>query len=113
LGPTFDAPFQLEGLFRPLVSESRSNSMRVRASIFINIEADTLHPLGIRRPDRFEFLAEDGLGVHLPQHQRKVVSGVADVLHERPDSAGQAVVKSATVSSCILREPTHTLFPSL
>jgi hypothetical protein len=86
-----DAPFELERLIRPLVSESRSDGMRIRSSFPVYTETDTLHSLQIRTPNFFQFLAENGLGVHLSQHQRKVVVGVADVFHECPDSAGQTV----------------------
>jgi hypothetical protein len=83
-----DAPFELECPIRPLVSESRSDSMRIRTGIIVDIEIDTLHSLEIYRSNLFEFLTEDCLGVHLSQHKSKVIIGVANILHERPDSAG-------------------------
>ena len=84
-----NAPLQLECLIRPLIGKSRSDSIRIRASVLINLKTHTLHPLEINRPNRFQFLAENSFSVHLSQHQRKVVSSVPDILHERPDSAGQ------------------------
>ena len=87
-----NAPLQLECLIRPLIGKSRSDSMRIRATIPINFKTHTLHPLEIRRPNLLKFLAENSFSIHLPQHQRKIVSGVADVFHKRPDSAGQTVV---------------------
>jgi hypothetical protein len=108
-----DAPLQLDCLLRPLVNERRSDSIRIRTSTLIHLEIDTLHPLTTHRSNFFEFHTKDRLSVHLSQHQRKVISRVFDVLHERPHPAGQTITQSAIILPSKLLGTTHILFPSL